>query len=68
MLYTASVTGALAARMFARAMSCTCTKSIVCAPSPKISGDLPSAMRSIHRISTSVYRPWTSIRGPYTLK
>jgi hypothetical protein len=37
---------------------------MVCAPSPKISGGLPSAMRSIQRISTSVYLPCASIRGP----
>ena len=28
----------------------------------------PAAMRSIQRTSTSVYTPWMSIRGPYTLK
>ena len=35
-------------------MSMVLTKSIVCEPSPKISGGWPSAMRSIQRISTSV--------------
>jgi UDP-glucose 4-epimerase len=41
------------ARSF-RAMSVVTTKSIVCRPSPKMRGGWPSAMRSIHRTSTSV--------------
>ena len=44
------------------------TKSMVCVPSPRIRGGFPEAIRSIHRISTSVYFPWISILGPYTLK
>jgi hypothetical protein len=40
-LYDASLTSALAARMFARAMSSTKTKSMVWAPSPKIIGGSP---------------------------
>lgn len=49
-------------------MSLTSTKSMVWVPSPRISGGSPEAIRSIQRISTSVYSPWMSIRGPYTLK
>ena len=68
MLNTASVAADSAASRLARAMSVVKTKSIVWRPFPKISGGFPAAIRSIQRISTSVYRPWTSIRGPYTLK
>ena len=44
----------IAASRFARAMSVVNTKSMVCAPSPKIRGGCPAAIRCIHRISTSV--------------
>ena len=64
MLNTSSVTSDSAASRLARAMSSVKTKSIVCVPSPRMSGGWPAAIRSIHRISTSVYRPWMSIRGP----
>jgi hypothetical protein len=53
-LNTSSVTSACAASRLARAMSATCTKSMVCLPSPRISGGWPASMRSIQRISTSV--------------
>ena len=52
----------------ARAMSGTQTKSIVCEPSPKISGASPFWSRWYQRMRTSVYLPSRSIRGPYTLK
>ena len=63
-LNTASVAGDAAASTLARATSSTCTKSIVSAPSPKIFGGRPASIASIHRISTSVYAPNTSMRGP----
>ena len=60
--------GEIADKTQERATSRTCSMSMVCLPSPKINGASPRSSRSIQRISTSVYLPWMSMRGPYTLK
>lgn len=53
-LKTSSVRSDSAASTLALAMSLTSTKSMVCVPSPRISGGSPASMRSIQRMSTSV--------------